>query len=167
MNATKKTQKWPEIYLRERLIWVRKYIRTAAPLAFINQFNKWKCVNLHSGPYTVDREKILPHSHPHSLQRGGGCGEWDLSFKTANDRAMKFCRGKKTGSVIKSEHGAGLENQIKAKSYQQIPMEPDHEKARTPSGHCGEQKDHHLLPQQVACTFSRTIKLSCTRDQKN
>lgn len=82
----------------------------------------------------------------------GEGGEWDLCFKTANDRATKLpCREKNpTVSVTKSEHGAEFENQIKAKSYQQIPMGPDHGKARTPSGPCVEQKDHHLLPQQVA-----------------
>lgn len=41
---------------------------------------------------------------------------------------MKLCKEKKLVPVIKSEYGAGLENQMKAKSYQQIPMEPDHER---------------------------------------
>lgn len=69
--------------------------------------------------------------------------------------------------VIKSEYGAGLENQIKANPYQQIPMEPDHEKARPPSGLREEQKDHHLLPRRVAGTFARTVQFSCVRDQEN
>lgn len=79
---------------------------------------------------------------PTAFKGVGECGEWDLCFKTANDRATKLpCREKNpTVSVTKSEHGAEFENQIKAKSYQQIPMEPDHGKARTPSGHCVEQK---------------------------
>lgn len=69
--------------------------------------------------------------------------------------------------VIKSEYGAGLENQIKANPYQQLPTEPDHEKARPPSGHREEQKDHHLLPQRVAGTFSRMVPFSRVRDQEN
>ena len=69
--------------------------------------------------------------------------------------------------VIKSEYGAGLENQIKANPYQQIPMEPDHEKARPPSGLREEQKEHHLLPQQVAGTFARMVQFFCVRDQEN
>lgn len=77
--------------------------------------------------------------------------EWDLCFKITNDRDNETAEKKATVPVIKSEYGTGLENQIKAKSYQQIPTEPDHEKARTPSGQCGEQKDHHLLLGRVAC----------------
>lgn len=73
--------------------------------------------------------KMEPKLHDSQWQ-----GQWD----TAEENA--------TVLVIKPEYGAELESQIKAKSYQQIPMEPDHEKARTPSGRCGEQKDHHLLP---------------------
>lgn len=42
-------------------------------------------------------------------------------------------------------------------------MEPIHEKARTPSGHPGEQKDHHLLPWRGTCPFSRTVKFSKIR----
>lgn len=81
---------------------------------------------------------------------------------------MKWSREKSYRvPVIKPEYGAGLENQIKANPYQQIPTEPDHEKARLPSGLREEQKDHHLLPRRVTGTFSRTVQFSCVRDQEN
>lgn len=87
-------------------------------------------------------KKCPVQSSPQLAKEWGGGGEWDLCFKTANDRTTKLpCREKNTTvSVTKSEHGAEFENQIKAKSYQQIPMGPDHGKARTPSGPCVEQK---------------------------
>lgn len=108
----------------------------------INQLNKWK--------YTAS-QAILTHAlRAEKKPAKGLVGVENLWFHLANGQVNETLQKKKKKGYRASHQSwigkAGLEKQIKAKSYQQIPQEPDHETARTPSGRSGEQNGHHLLP---------------------